>query len=272
MSRPAMNRLLVTGAAGGLGRALRHRLAPLAQTLRLADIAPIHDAALHEEVVTCDLADRAAVDAMVAGCDGILHLGGISVEAAFDPILQANILGLYNLYEAARHHGQPRILFASSNHTIGFYKQTERLGPDVPTRPDSLYGVSKVFGEALARMYFDKFGQETALVRIGSATPEPENHRMLGSWFSQDDFLSLIGAVFRVQTLGCPVIWGASANTGGWWDNSHLNWLGWTPQDNAEAFRAKIDARQSRPAADAAVAVYQGGVFTQYPIYQEERA
>jgi len=264
-----LKRLLITGAAGGLGRALTPRLRDFAETLRLSDIAPIPDSLPGDEVVECDLADTAAVDALVAGCDGILHLGGISVERPFGPILDANILGLYNLYEAARAHGQPRILFASSNHTIGFYPQTERLGPDVPFRPDSLYGVSKVFGEALARMYFEKFGQETALVRIGSCTPEPENHRMLASWFSHDDFLSLIRAVFTVPQLGCPVIWGASANDGGWWDNSHLDWLGWTPKDNAEAYRAKIDASQPRPPADAAVMKYQGGIFTQFPIYKD---
>ncbi|UFM64181.1 NAD(P)-dependent oxidoreductase [Paracoccus sp. MA] len=272
MNQPLMNRLLLTGAAGGLGRALRARLAPLARTIRLADIAPIADPAPHEEIVTCDLADAGAVDRMVQGCDGIVHFGGVSVEMPFPPILQANILGLYNLYEAARRHGQPRILFASSNHTVGFWKQTDRLGPDTTLRPDSLYGVSKVFGEALARMYFEKFGQETALVRVGSATPAPEDHRMLASWLSHDDLLSLIEAVFRVERLGCPVIWGASANTQGWWDNSHLDWLGWTPRDNAETFRAKIEATVPRPAPDEAVALYQGGIFTEYPIYQEKDA
>ena len=272
MTKPPMNRLLVTGAAGGLCRALRPRLAPLARTLRLADIAPIGDPAPHEEIVTCDLADAAAVSRMVEGCDGILHLGGISVEAPFGPILQANILGLYNLYEAARRHGQPRILLASSNHAVGFWKLTDRLGPDVPLRPDSLYGVSKAFGEALARMYFDKFGQETALVRIGSATVEPENYRMLSTWLSHDDLVSLIAAVFRVERLGCPVIWGTSANSAGWWDNSHLDWLGWTPRDNAETHRARIEATVPRPAADAAASVFQGGAFTELPIYPEQEA
>lgn len=269
---PVLDRLLITGAAGGLGRVLRDRLAPLARVLRLADIASIGEARPNEEIVTCDLSDAAAVDRMVDGCDGIVHLGGISVEAPFDPILQANILGLYNLYEAARHHGQPRIFFASSNHTVGFYRQTDRLGPDCPFRPDSLYGVSKVFGEALARLYFEKFGQQTALVRIGSATPEPENYRMLGSWFSHGDLAALVRAVFCVPHLGCPVIWGASANSQGWWDNSHLDWLGWHPQDNAETFRERIEATVPRPAPDAAAAVYQGGVFTQFPIYKEPKA
>lgn len=267
-----MKRLLVTGAAGGLGRVLRDRLAPMAATLRLADIVPIADPRPNEEIVTCDLADGPAVDAMVAGCDGIVHLGGISVETPFAPILDANILGLYHLYEAARAHGQPRILFASSNHTVGFYPQTERLTADAPPRPDSLYGVSKVYGEALARLYFEKFGQETALVRIGSCTAEPENYRMLGSWFSHDDFVSLIAAVFRAPRLGCPVIWGASANDAGWWDNSAIGWLGWTPKDNAETFRPAIEARLPRPAADDPAIRYQGGVFTRFPIYKDDEA
>lgn len=262
-----MKRLLVTGAAGALGRALRPRLASLAETLRLADIAPFAPAGAGEECVTCDLADAAAVDAMVAGCDGIVHLGGVSVERPFEEILGGNIIGLYNLYEAARAHGLPRIVFASSNHTIGYYPQSERLGPDAPYRPDGLYGVSKCYGEALARMYFEKFGQETALVRIGSCTPEPTNHRMLSTWFSQEDFALLIQSVFRAPVLGCPVIWGASANDAGWWDNSHLGWLGWEPKDNAEAFRAKVEAGP-KPHPDDAMVRFQGGGFVDNPIFK----
>ncbi len=268
LGRIAMKRLLVTGAAGQLGRVMRKRLAPMAEILRLADLSPLDPAGPNEECVQCDLADASAVDAMVADCDGIVHLGGISVERPFEQILQGNIIGLYNLYEAARAHGQPRIIFASSNHTIGYYSQTERLGPDVPFRSDGLYGVSKCFGESLARMYFEKFGQETALVRIGSCTPEPQNHRMLSTWFSQDDFVSLIEAVFRAPVLGCPVVWGASANDAGWWDNSHLGWLGWKPKDNAETFRQHIAETTPQPDPKDAVARFQGGVFIDNPIFK----
>lgn len=265
-----MKRLLITGAAGGLGRIMRDRLPHMASVLRLADIAEIPDPRPNEEILRCDLADAAAVDAMVAGCDGILHLGGVSVERPFAQILNSNILGLYNLYEAARAHGQPRILFASSNHTVGFYPQDTYLGPDCTFRPDGLYGVSKVYGEALARMYFEKFGQETAIVRIGSCTPAPENHRMLATWFSYRDFLALIEAVFRAPQLGCPVIWGASSNTHGWWDNSHLDWLGWQPQDNAEDHRAAVEALGPKPQPEDPMSRYQGGLFTQFPIYTGE--
>ncbi|MDX3924356.1 MAG: NAD(P)-dependent oxidoreductase [Shinella sp.] len=265
-----MKRLLITGAAGGLGRAMRARLKGFAETLRLSDIADLGAAEPHEELVACDLGDAAAVHELVRGCDGILHLGGISVEDKFSKILNANLLGLYNLYEAARAHGQPRILFASSNHTVGFYRQDEHIDAADPMRPDGLYGVSKCFGEALARMYFEKFGQETALVRIGSCMEKPSNYRMLSTWMSYDDFISLIGCVFRAPMLGCPIVWGISDNDSRWWDNSHAAFLGWKPKDNAERFRADLDARMERPAPTSPLAFYQGGMFTQDPIFPED--
>ncbi len=265
-----MKRLLITGAAGALGRVMRERLAPMATILRLSDLAPIGAARKNEEIVQCDLADAKAVHALVEDCDGIVHLGGVSVERKFSQIVAGNIVGLYNLYEAARAHRMPRIVFASSNHTIGFYPQTERLSVDHPYRPDGLYGVSKCFGESLAQMYHEKFGQETALVRIGSCVAEPVNHRMLSTWFSYDDFVSLIEAVFRAPKLGCPVIWGASNNDAGWWDNSAAGFLGWKPKDNAEIFRSKIEAACERPGPDDPAARWQGGLFTQDPIFPED--
>jgi uronate dehydrogenase len=263
-----VKRLLITGAAGGLGRAMRPRMAKLAETVRVSDIVDAGDVASHEEAVTCDLGDADAVMRLVEGCDGILHLGGISVEDTFEKIMNANIAGLYNLYEAARAHGMPRILFASSNHTIGYYRQDEPIDAKAPMRPDSLYGVSKCFGEALARMYFEKFGQQTALVRIGSCFEKPKNHRMLATWMSFDDFEALIGRVFTAPLLGCPIIWGASDNDRSWWDNSQAAYLGWRPEDNAEVFRAEIDAAMPVPAADDAVSLYQGGHFVLEPIHK----
>lgn len=262
-----LDRLLITGAAGGLGQALRGRLGHVARSFRLSDIAPIEADGPNVETMACDLSDRAAVRALVEGCDGILHFGGVSVEDTFDRILAANIAGMYNLYEAARAHGQPRILFASSNHTIGYYRQDEHLTPDMPMRPDGLYGVSKCFGEAIASLYHDKFGQETAIVRIGSCFPEPRDHRMLATWMSTDDFVALIARVFAAPTLGCPIIWGVSDNDRSWWDNSSARFLGWRPKDNAERFAEAIDARMPRPAKDAVDAVYQGGKFVAEPIH-----
>ncbi|RFC61836.1 NAD(P)-dependent oxidoreductase [Fulvimarina endophytica] len=263
-----MSKLLVTGAAGGLGTLMRGRLDSVAKTLRLSDIAEMEPGGADAEFVRCDLADRNAVMSLVEGCDGILHLGGVSIEKSFDKILPANIVGVYNLYEAARAHGMPRILFASSNHTIGYYTQDTHLTADVPLRPDGLYGVSKCFGEAVASLYHDKFGQETAIVRIGSCFEKPRDHRMLSTWMSPDDFARLIECVFRAPRLGCPVIWGVSDNDTRWWDNTATAFLGWKPKDSSEPFREAIDAAIERPDADAPDAVYQGGKFTAEPIHR----
>jgi uronate dehydrogenase len=158
MSILSHNRLLLTGAAGGLGQALRPRLKANCKVLRSADRVAFGLAGEQEEFVLADLADASAVMGMMQGVDAVVHLGGVSTEAAFEPILQGNILGVYNLYEAARKQGVKRIVFASSNHVTGFYKQSETINASHPARPDSLYGVSKAFGEDLSRFYFDRYG------------------------------------------------------------------------------------------------------------------
>lgn len=264
-----LNRLLITGAAGGLGKVSRTRLTHLAHTLRLSDVAPLGDAGPGEEVMPADLGDAAAVDALVAGCDGIVHLGGISVEDCFSRILNANIVGIFNLYEAARRHGVKRVFLASSNHTIGFYRQHQRLDETATFRPDGLYGVSKCYAETMALLYHDKFGIETARVRIGSCFSQPMDRRQLSTWLSYDDFVALVERVFQVERLGCPVIYGASANDAGWWDNSHLTGLGWQPKDNAEIFRAAVEAAAPAPAANDPAALYHGGKFAADPIFPE---
>lgn len=257
-----MKRLLITGANGNLGKVCRERLPHLADTLRISARKDLGEAAENEEIIYCDLGDKDAVADLVEGCDGIVHMGGQSIEAPWEIIRTANIDGMVNLYEAARKASKPpRIIFASSNHAIGFHEQTTRLDANSPTRPDSFYGVSKVFGEALASMYYDKFGIETASIRIGSCFPEPKNHRMLSTWMSFDDFVLLIERIFMVPRLGCPIIYGASANAASWWDNREVAYLGWEPKDNAEVFRAQVDAAMPKPPADDPTSLYQGGLF-----------
>lgn len=264
-----MNRLLITGAAGGLGSEMRSRLAHLAGTLRLSDVGDMGEPLANEEIVPCDLGDKAAVEDLVKGCDGIVHFGGVSVEREWSLIRNANIDGVVNLYEAARKHGKPRIVFASSNHAVGFYRQDQHIDNTVYPRPDGLYGISKVFGEAVASAYHDKFGIETAVVRIGSCFAEPRSHRMLSSWMSFADFARLIERVYDVPKLGCPIIYGSSANASLWWDNTRTAWLGWVPQDNSEVFRAKLDATQPRFPADAPDVVWVGGAFTADGIHED---
>ncbi len=263
-----MNRLLMTGAAGGLGTQMRTRLKHLAPNMRLSDIVDVKDPEAHEEVVTCDLGDKAAVEELVKDCDGIVHFGGVATEHPWDPICNANISGLVYLYEAARKHGHPRIMFASSNHAVGFHPQNKVIDNTVYPQPDGLYGVSKVFGEALANAYHSKFGIETAIVRIGSCFPKPTDHRMLSTWLSYDDLAGLIGRIFDVPRLGCPIIYGVSNNTASFWDNRQVKWIGWQPQDNAEDYRAEVDAAKSKPAKDAPEVLWIGGAYTADKIHE----
>jgi len=254
-------RILLTGAAGGLGRVLRPRLRARCSLLRLSDMVAMEPAGPGEEVVEAPLENRAAVDALLQGMDAVVHLGGISTEQPFDAILQANILGTYNVYDAARKHGVKRIVFASSNHVTGFYRQDEVVDATMPVRPDGYYGLSKAFGENLARFYFDRYGIETVCLRIGSSFPEPVDRRMLATWLSYDDLERLVVASLTAPVVGHSVVYGVSDNTTTWWHNPAAAVLGYRAQDSSEPFRAAAEARQ--PALDPRdpVVRFQGGAF-----------
>ncbi|KFE43885.1 NAD-dependent epimerase/dehydratase family protein [Pseudomonas syringae] len=255
------NRLLLTGAAGGLGKVLRESLKPYAKVLRLSDIAEMAPATgSHEEVQICDLADKVAVHQLVEGVDAILHFGGVSVERPFEEILGPNISGIFHIYEAARRHGVKRVIFASSNHVIGFYKQDQTIDAQSPRRPDSYYGLSKSYGEDMATFYFDRYGIETVSIRIGSSFPEPQNRRMMSTWLSFDDLTHLIERSLFTPDVGHTVVYGASANRDVWWDNRFAAHLGYQPKDSSEVFRDKVET-QPMPAADDPAMVYQGGAF-----------
>ena len=262
------NRLLLTGAAGGLGKVLRERLKPYCNTLRLSDIAEMAPAGANEEVVRCDLADAAAIDALVKGTDAIVHLGGVSVEGPWGPILAANFAGLHNVYESARRHGVKRIVFASSNHAVGFHKQGEVLDVNAPTRPDGNYGMSKAFGEDLSRFYFDRYGIETVCLRIGSSFPEPRDRRMLITWLSYNDLTELVRCSLFTPKVGHTIVYGVSNNRDKWWDNSGAAHLGYVPKDSSEQFRAKVEAASPELPADDPAKIYQGGGFTKAGPYE----
>ncbi|MDI2590567.1 NAD(P)-dependent oxidoreductase [Pseudomonas sp. 681] len=260
-ARIPFNRLLLTGAAGGLGKVLRERLRTCAKVIRLSDIADITPAIDdREEVVLCDLADKNAVHQLVEGVDAIVHFGGVSTERSFEKILGANICGVFHIYEAARRHGVKRVIFASSNHVIGFHKQDETLDAHSPRRPDSYYGLSKSYGEDMATFYFDRYGIETVSIRIGSSFPEPQNRRMMSTWLSFGDLTQLLERALYTPGVGHTVVYGVSDNRNVWWDNRFATALGYAPQDSSEAFRKQVDALPL-PATDDPVRVYQGGAF-----------
>ena len=254
-------KILLTGAAGGLGKVLRESLKANCDILRLSDIADFGPAGANEEVMLADLADAAAVDAAVQGVEAIVHLGGISVDGPFLPIMQANILGLFNLYEAARKHGVKRVVFASSNHVVGFYSQGETIGVDAPPRPDSFYGLSKAFGEDLSKFYFERYGIETACVRIGSSFPKPKDRRMLATWLSFDDLHRLVTACLTTPVLKHSIIYGMSDNAVVWWDNAGAKHIGYVPQDSSDQFREEIYATTTAPDLNNPTQTSHGGAF-----------
>jgi uronate dehydrogenase len=260
-------RLLLTGAAGALGRHLRPRLKALCETLRLSDRADLGTAAPGEELEPAPLEDRAAVMGLLRGVEAVVHLGGISVEDAWAPIQAANITGVYHLYEAARLNGTRRIIFASSNHVVGFYRQHEVIDSLAPPRPDTLYGVSKAFGENLSRLYWDRYGIETVCLRIGSATPEPQNRRMLATWLSLDDLYRLVSAALTAPDVGHSIVFGMSDNGTRWWDNRLAAHIGFRPQDSSEPWRAELEAKQRHLDPQDPTRRYHGGAFVQHGPY-----
>ena len=176
--------ILITGASGALGRQLTRRMAAAGYTLRLTDIVPFPDAMPPDAVFTqADLMDVAALVPLAAGCRTVLHFGGVSVEKPFETVLGPNIAGVHNVYEAAR-LAKARVVFASSNHAIGFHPRSTLLDADCALRPDGFYGLSKAYGELMGGLYWEKHGVESVSVRIGSSFPEPVDARMLATWLS----------------------------------------------------------------------------------------
>jgi uronate dehydrogenase len=251
--------VLVTGASGALGRVLVKSLGALGWRLVLTDIAPFPDTLPSNATFTrADLSDGVAILRVAEGCGTIIHLGGVSVERPFEEVIGPNIRGLYHIYEAARRE-KARVIFASSNHSIGFHERTESLPADTQFLPDGYYGLSKAYGELIGRMYWFKHGVESVNVRIGSAFPEPVNARMLATWLSYDDFSRLMERCVLTRTVGHAVIWGASNNARmTWWRDDARATLGWAPVDSADPFAGQLAGAVS---GDPVEERYMGGAF-----------
>ena len=255
-----MKRVLLTGAAGDVGRRLRKLLGPVYE-LRLSDIKTPADLGAGARFVQADLADLAQVEAAVDGMEGIIHLGGHSVEGPWETILQSNIIGCYNLFEAARRKGVKRVVFASSNHAVGFYPRHRRIGTDVTVRPDSRYGVSKAFGEALGSLYADKHGLGVLCLRIGHVLDKPADRRRLSVWLAPEDLAQLVRIGLEHPDLRFEIFYGVSANERSFWDNSRAYAYGYRPTGLAEDHRDAALAAQAKLPPDPVGDFFQGGPF-----------
>jgi uronate dehydrogenase len=255
--------VLLTGAAGVLGRQLAAALSPACGHLVLSDLpaamAAWSDAPAGATLRPADLADAGAVLEAVQGVDAIVHFGAVPVEGPFGPILEANIRGTHHIYEAARRHGVRRVVFASSNHVTGGYRREDRITPQDPPRPDGNYGASKLYGEGLARLYWDRYGIESVCLRIGTATPTPPDRRGLSGWLSPRDLVQLVGRALTAPDVGCLIAFGCSDNLRSWWDSAEA-WqrLGYVPQDRSEDFAAQVAHLELPPGPQTE---RQGGSF-----------
>ena len=259
-----MSTILITGAAGGVGGLLRPRLAKPGRTLRLLDLAEI-EAGPGEEAVTASVTDLAAMERACAGADAVIHLAGIPTEAPWRQILDVNINGTYTAFEAARRAGVPRVVFASSNHAVGFHTPDEYpLPEDAPIAPDTYYGVAKAAGEALGSLYHDRYGLDVISVRILTCFPELPSLRALSSWLSPDDAGRLFEACLTAPSPGYRVVYGVSANTRGgesWVSLAGARELGYVPQDDAEAHAAEMIGKFGPIQADDPQFAHLGGHF-----------
>ena len=252
-----MKTILITGATGDVGSHLRRELAGKYR-LRLSDKRPLK-AARGETFMRADISRMADALRITKGVDAIIHLGGYSVEGPWEGILKANIIGCYNVFEAARRNGVKRVLFPTSNHAVGFYRRDQKIDHRVYPKPDSRYGVSKVFGEALGSLYADKYGMEMFMIRIGNVGPRPIDKRRLSIWCSPRDLAQLVGIGIEHPDVRFEIVYGVSGNTRSWYDNANAARLGYRPQDDSEANAEEVLAAHTP--GDPRAETYQGGAF-----------
>ena len=250
-----MKTVLITGATGDVGTHLARELAGKYK-LRLSDKRPLKA----KNFMKADISKMSDALRITKGVDAIVHLGGYSVEGPWESILQANIIGCYNVFEAARRNGVKRILFPTSNHAVGFYRRDQTIDHRVYPKPDSRYGVSKVFGEALGSLYADKYGMEVYMMRIGNVNPVPIDKRRLSIWFSPRDLAQLVSIGIDRPGIKFEIVYGISGNKRAWYDNSNAKRLGYQPQDDSEVHAQEVLARE-KPSNDEIAETHQGGIF-----------
>lgn len=261
-ARPGAGRkVLVTGAAGHIGRLLCAGLAARGWKVRGLDRVPLDGVdGLADPPVVADVQDAAAVRTAMTGMDAVVHLAGIAGEAPFEEILPI-MDGTFQVFDAARREGGVRIVYASSNHAVGYTPRSELAPVDLLPRPDTYYGVSKVFGEALGRLLVDRYGLEVVCLRIGSWKPYPESVRELSTWISPADGVRLVAAALTAPDVTFEVVYGISANTRAWWDLAPARALGYLSVDDAEDYADRVPGAADEPDESAPEWARIGGQY-----------
>ena len=263
-----MKKIVLTGAAGRLGSYLREPLLKLADELVSSDILEnIGTLYPNETYVSADLSNLPDMIKLLKDADMVVHFGAIGDEAPFDQILQSNIVGAYNIWEAAYQNKVKRVVYASSIHAVGMHKKTDFIGTDAPHRPDTYYGLAKCFAEDLASLYWDKRGIESVCMRILSCSPVA-NPRAIGSWQSYDDLILLVEKSITTQVTGFSVIYGVSNNDRKTVNNINASHIGYLPKDNAEKYANKIFTEEPMLDPHDLGSIYQGGPFASVELGQ----
>ena len=261
-----MKKLVLTGAGGRLGSYLREPLSKMCDELVSTDwVEDIDTLYPGESYVKADLGSLEQMEAVLEDADMVVHFGAIGDEAAWDAILHSNIIGAYNVWEAAARTGLRRVVYASSIHAVGMYPKTQRIDTEVPHRPDTYYGLAKCFAEDLGSLYWDKKGMESVHLRILSAA-QVNNPRSLGTWLSYDDLIHLVERAITTPITGFTIVYGVSNNDRATVDNHKASFLGYRPKDNAEQFSKAVFAEATPADPTDPGQMCQGGPFASVEI------
>lgn len=252
-------RVLITGAAGALGRVIRADLAGRFELVRCTDIAKMAPPRSGEQVVVADLGDLSALKELTREIDAVIHFGGEISDTTWERINHANLLGTANVFAAAAQSGVKRVIFASTNHVVGFHPTTDRLDGSTLVRPDTMYGASKAFGEAIGHVYAAKTDMRVMCMRIGTCRERPIDSRGLATWLSYGDLVRLVNVGLTAE-YKFEAVYGVSANTRRRWDDPVAERLGYQPVDDAEVY---ADDVVPSPEGDDD---FHGGSFVHVPI------
>jgi uronate dehydrogenase len=261
-----LRKIVLTGAAGSLGSALREPLSKLCDALVCVDIKDAPDLLPNETWAVADCAEMDQVAPLVEGAEMVVHFAAIPDERPFEELLRPNFLASYVIWEAAFRAGSRRVIYASSVHAVGMHETNAGIDTDAPHRPDTFYGLSKCFSEDLARLYWEKRGLEAVCLRIFSATETPQNPRALGTWLSRPDLVRMVEAAVTAPTTGFCVVYGISDNDRAPVSNAKVSFLGYRPRDNAEDHAAAILARAATPDPRDPAQMRLGGPFASVPL------
>ncbi|MDC0513438.1 NAD(P)-dependent oxidoreductase [Pelagibacteraceae bacterium] len=253
-------KILITGVSGHLGGMLFKAMAKIGYSNLVGTDLKKKYITKNEKFILADLKNFKSILKITKAVNTIVHFGAIPIEDSKKNILHNNIIGTYNLFEAARINKVKRIIFASSNHAIGFHRRKTRLNDFLIKRPDSHYGLSKAFGEDLSRFYADKFNIQSMCIRIGSCLRVPKDRRHLSTWISYNDLVQLVDIGVKHKSIHNEIVYGVSKNKKSWWNNSRAYKLGYRPKDSADKFN--INSLSKNEYKDKMALIFQGGVFT----------